>query len=188
MLLQPLRALLVGGPFDERPHGHVAELGFGLTFELRIGELHRDDRSEAFADVLALEVLLLLLEVAVLSGVAVDGVGERLLEALFVHATFDGGDAVREAVQPVGVVAGVPLEGDFDLHRTGVVRFVLGEVAHVAEQRFLGGVHVPHEVTDSAFVVEFDVVVAVVGAIVAVGDPKPSVEERHHLEPLGERG
>ena len=42
--------------------GRVAELGLGLALELRVGDLHRDDRREPLAHVLAVEVLVLLLE------------------------------------------------------------------------------------------------------------------------------
>ena len=64
VLLEPLRELLVRGALDERPDLGVAELGLRLALELRVAQLHRDDRGEALADVLAEEVLVLLLEVA----------------------------------------------------------------------------------------------------------------------------
>ena len=70
----------------------------------------RDDRGEALTDVLALEVVVLLLEEALAACVLVHHVGEGLLEALLVHAALDGGDAVGEGVEAVGVEAGVPLE------------------------------------------------------------------------------
>ena len=86
------------------------------------------------------------------------------------------------------VVAGVPLERDLHLHRAVVVGLVLAEVAHVGEQRLLGGVDVADEVADAALVVEPDRLAAVVGPLVAEGDGEAGVEERHHLEPLGQRG
>ena len=64
VLLEPLGELLVGGLLDERAHLGVAELGLGLALELRVAQLHRDDRGEALADVLAEEVVVLLLEEA----------------------------------------------------------------------------------------------------------------------------
>ena len=64
VLLEPVGELLVGGLLDHRPHLGVAELGLGLALELRVAQLHRDDRGEALADVLAEEVVVLLLEEA----------------------------------------------------------------------------------------------------------------------------
>ena len=49
----------------------VAELRLRLALELRVAELHRDDRREALAHVLALEVVLLLLEQALVARVLV---------------------------------------------------------------------------------------------------------------------
>ena len=114
VLLEPVRELLVGGPLDQRPDRDVAELGLGLALELRVAQPHRDDGGEALADVLAEEVLVLLLEQALGPGVAVDDVGEGLLEALLVHAALDGGDAVGEGVDRL-VEPGVPLQRDLDL-------------------------------------------------------------------------
>ena len=74
-------------------------------------QLHRDDRGEPLADVLAEEVVVLLLEEALGLRVAVDHVGEGLLEALLVHAALGGGDVVGERVDAL-VVAGVPLHRD----------------------------------------------------------------------------
>ena len=62
VLFEPLGELLVRGLLDERADLGVAELGLRLALELRVAQLHRDDRGEALADVLAEEVLVLLLE------------------------------------------------------------------------------------------------------------------------------
>ena len=109
VLFEPVGELLVGDPLDEGADLGVAELGLGLAFELRVAQLHRDDRGETLADVLAEKVLVLLLEVALVARVAVEHVGEGLLEALFVHAALGRRDVVRERVQTL-VVAGVPLQ------------------------------------------------------------------------------
>ena len=42
----------------------VAQLGLGLALELRLAQLHRDDGGQALADVVAREVVVLLLEQA----------------------------------------------------------------------------------------------------------------------------
>ena len=104
-------------------------------------------------------LLVLLLEELAVPGVAVHGVGEGLLESLLVHAALDGADAVGEGVEAVGVVPGVPLERDLDVHRVVAGLLVLVQVADLGEQRLLGPVHVPDEVTDAALVAVVDRVV-----------------------------
>jgi len=103
-----------------------------------------------------------------------------------VHPALDGGDAVGEAVEAVGVVAGVPLEGDLDLHRRVVGVLGLAVVADLAEKGLLGSVHVTHEVTDAAVVAEADRRCPA-GAVVAERDLEAGVQERHHLEALRQR-
>ena len=114
VLLEPLGQLLVGGPLDERADRHVAELGLCLALELRVAQADGDDGGQSLADVLAVEVRILLLELALGPGVAVHHVGEGLAEALLVHAALDGGDAVGEGVDRL-VEPGVPLQRDLDL-------------------------------------------------------------------------
>ena len=53
VLLEPLGELLVGDLLDERADLGVAELRLRLALELRVAQLHRDDRGEALADVFA---------------------------------------------------------------------------------------------------------------------------------------
>ena len=137
VLLEPVGQLLVGGLLDQRAHLGVAELGLGLALELRVAQLHRQDRGEPLADVLAEEVRVLLLEQVLGLGVAVHHVGEGLLEALLVHAALGGGDVVGERVDAL-VEAGVPLHRDVDL----VVVARLGVGDHPLEQRLLRRVEV----------------------------------------------
>ena len=54
VLLEVVAELLVDQRLDEALDLAVAELGLGLPFELRLGNLDRDDRGEPFADVVAL--------------------------------------------------------------------------------------------------------------------------------------
>jgi len=82
VLLEPFGEPRVDGGLDERAHRCVAELGLGLALELRVFELDRHDRDQALADVLADQVVVLLLEDALGARVAVEHVGEGLLEAL----------------------------------------------------------------------------------------------------------
>ena len=180
VLFQPFGETLVGGLLHERAHRHVAQLGLRLTLELRVAQLDRDDRGDAFADVLAEKVLFLLLQQVLGSGVLVDDAGERGLEALDVHAAFDGGDAVGVAVDAF-VVAGVPLDRDVERLTVGVV-FVL-EVGDLGEQRFLRRVEVLDEVDDAALVLERLVELAL-GPLVAEDDLEALVEEGHRLQAL----
>ncbi len=179
MLLEEVTELLVRRPLDQRAHGDVAELALGLTLELGVLQPHRDDGGEPLPDVLAEEVGVLLLQQALGPGVGVDAVGQALLEALHVHAALDGVDPVGEAVETVGVVAGVPLERDLHLHRV----LDLLEVADPAEEGLLGGVHVLDEVDDAAGVAEDDGLRLGV-PVVLEADLEALVQEGHHLQAL----
>ena len=68
VLLEELGEPLFDGGLHEALYRRVAELGLRLALELRLADLHGDDRREPLADVLALEVLVLLLELARLRG------------------------------------------------------------------------------------------------------------------------
>src|SRR5207248_11220266 len=54
VLLEELREVLVHRRLDETLDAGVAELRLRLPLELRVAQLHRDDRGEPLADVLAL--------------------------------------------------------------------------------------------------------------------------------------
>ena len=187
---QPLGQLFVGGLFDHRAHGHVAELALGLALELGLTQPHADDGGEAFADVFALEAIVFaLFEDVAFERVTVHHVSQGLAEALFVHAALSGRDAVGEAVQAVAVEAGVPLERDFDF-----LFFFFGfEVADVVEQGFFGRVDVLDEVADAAVVAEDLRFVGLGGvaffeaAQVTEVNLEALVQERHHLQSLEQR-
>ncbi len=182
VLLEPVAETFVGGLLDERAHRDVAELGLRLTLELRVAQLHRDDRRDALADVLAEEVVVLLLEQRLGPGVLVDHRRERRLEPLDVHPALGGGDAVGVAVDAL-VVPGVPLHGDVE--HLAVVVDVL-EVADLGEQRLLGGVEVLDEVDDAAAVLVGDLLL-LLRTFVDEQDLQAAVEERHRLQPLEHR-
>ena len=82
--------------FDQALDRRIAELRLRLTLELRIAQLHRDDRSEALANILALEVLLLLLQKTLVARVAVQRAGESRAEPGEVRAALGRVDVVRE--------------------------------------------------------------------------------------------
>ena len=106
--------LLVADLLHERLDLGVAELGLRLALELRFADLHRDDRGQALADVVAGEVRVLLLEELLVLRVLVDHRRQRRAEALLVGAALVGVDGVGEGVHRLRI-AGVPLHRDLDL-------------------------------------------------------------------------
>ncbi|CAM5676827.1 hypothetical protein SALBM135S_02151 [Streptomyces alboniger] len=179
----------------------VAQLGLGLTLELGFAELHRDDRRQTFADVLAREVVVLLAQQLLLARVTVDQARQRGPEALLVRTALVRVDGVREGVHALGVLR-VPLHGDLGREQA---LLVLGlDVDHGGvDDLALAGVEVLHEVDDAAFVVVShraglgDLVgrLGRVGtrrglgrlALVGEGDRQALVEEGHLLEAPRER-
>ena len=188
VLLQPLRHLFVGDLLDQRTHRDIAKLRLGLTFELWLANASGDDRREALTDVLTREVVVLFLEQAFVTGVVVDRTGDRGAEPLLVHPAFERGDAVGEAVQTVGVEAGVPLERDLDLVWVVVDGLGAREVPDGLEQGLFGRVHMGDEIHDPAVVLEAEPPIGVVGldgcigTLIANTDLETAVEERHHLK------
>src|ERR687895_811866 len=114
VLLEELGEALVDGGLDEALDGRVAELRLRLALELGLAELPRDDRREALAHVLALEVWVLFLELAGLARVGVDRAGERRAEARQVRAALVSVDVVGEREERL-LVGVVPLHRDLDL-------------------------------------------------------------------------
>ena len=97
VLLEELAELAVDGLLDQALDRRVAELRLRLPLELGIAKLHRDHRGEPLADVVAAQVLVLLLQQALLAGVGVQRPGERGAEAGEVRAALVGVDVVGEA-------------------------------------------------------------------------------------------
>ena len=149
VLLEELAELAVDDLLDQALDRRVAELGLRLALELRVGELHRDHRGQALADVVAAEVLVLLLQQALVAGVGVQRPGQRRAEAGEVRAALVGVDVVGEREHRL-LVGGVPLHRDLD---RAVVGLALEE-DRLAVQRVLGLVQVLDEVDDAALVVE----------------------------------
>ncbi len=135
---------------------------------------------EALAGVVALEVLLLLLEQALLACVAVERPGEGGLEAGEVRAALGRVDVVREREHRLDVGV-VPLHRDLDL----ALLAVAFEVDDVLVHGVLGPVDVRDEVADAALVVELLGLPA--GALVPEDDPQPAREERGLAQTLCER-
>ena len=107
------RKFLVHQRFDDALHFAVAQLGLGLPLELRLGNFHADHRRQALAHVFALQILVVLFQMAAVKGVIVDRAGERGTKSDQMGATLDGVDVVGEG-KNVFRVAVVPLHGNLD--------------------------------------------------------------------------
>ena len=129
VLLEELGELRVDGLLDEALDPRVAELRLRLALELRLAELDGDDRGEPLADVLALEVLLLLLEEVHVARVLVQRARERGVEAGEVRAALVRVDVVREREDRLDVL-GVPLHRDLDLALLGLALEVDDVLVH----------------------------------------------------------
>ena len=113
VLLEKLGQPLVDDLLDEPRDSRVSQLRLRLPFELGIAELHRDDRGQPLASVLALEVVVLLLEEAFLARVLVERPRQRSPKALQVRTALGRVDVVREGEHRLDVRA-VPLHRDLD--------------------------------------------------------------------------
>ena len=136
---------------DEAGDRRVAELRLRLALELRVLELDRDHRREPLAHVLALEVVLLLLQQALVARVLVQRARQRRAEALHVGAALDRVDVVGEREDGL-LVGDVPLHRHLDLAGVGLAL----EVGDVPVDGVLRVVDVGDEVLDPALVVELD--------------------------------
>src|SRR6266545_5659592 len=166
----------------------VAKLGLGLSLELRLGKLDRDDRRQPFSDVLAREVVVLVLEQSALAGVVVDDPGQRRPEALFVSTAFVRVDRVSERIHALRKLR-VPLHRYLD---ADAPLDVFGSELDngLVDHAVLACIYVPHEVGDATLVAECGLarltILGELDAFVANGDCEPTVEERHLLKPPGE--
>jgi hypothetical protein len=184
--LRDLRMLFeVGGEavvdegLDEALDLGVAQLGLGLALELRLQELDRDEADESFADVVAGDRDLRVLEQLVLLGVGVDRAGQGRAEADEMRAAFDRVDRVGEG-EHVLAVAVVPLQRDLAVE--AVARAV--HVDRLVVQRLLLLVEMLDELVDAALVLVFG---RVAGAAVLERDAHPAVQEGELPKALGER-
>ena len=165
----------------------MSELSLPLVWPSNCGcgSLTRDDRDQAFADVVAGEVFLHVLEEAQRLAGGVDGAGERGAEAGEVGAAVDGVDVVGEGEDGLGVGV-VVLQRD--LHGDVVA---LGlHVDGLLVQDLLALVQVLDELGDAAGVLEVCVLgfagLGVGGALVGEGDLEALVEEGELAQALGE--
>ncbi len=185
--LEPVLQRRIAHLLDEPLGLAVAELRLGLALELRLRQLHRDDRGQALADVVAGEALVGVLAVGLrgleqvlVLGVGVDRAGQRRAEALLVGAALVGVDGVGERVDRL-VVTGVPLHRELglDAGALGVQR------DDGLVDRILAGVEVLDEVDEPAGVTVGDLE-GLLGTLVPQADRQPLVQEGHLLQPAGE--
>src|SRR5260370_40844642 len=97
----------------EALHARVAELGLRLALELRVRELGRDHGRQPLADVLSRQVLVLLLELALVARVLVERARQGRAEAAQVGAALMRVDVVGEREYRL-LVGGVPLHRDLE--------------------------------------------------------------------------
>ena len=155
----------------------VAELGLGLAFELRLGELHAEHGGQPFADVVAGKGLPLHLlgQIGLALDVVVDGAGQRGLEPGKVRTAFLRANVVREGIH-VFLVARVVLDGELHGNAVGHAFPVDDGVdAHFA------GVQILHELVDTALGMEQ---MDFAGALVAALDLEALVQIRQLLKTL----
>ena len=182
MLFEVLGERRVGGAINDATDVRVTELRLGLPFELWFRQAHGDDCGQAFGNVLAGQVLVLLLEQAVGPRVGVDDARDGGAEANEVAAAFVRVDGVREGVDR-RLVRLVPLQGDVDLDAALFVARTDHDDARVHELFAL--VHEGDVLTDAAFVLP-----CLVGAIATLVDQAQGQdrrEERHLAHAEGER-
>ena len=79
---------------ENSSHFAVTEFTLGLTLELRLCELNRNNCRKTFTYVLTREILFALFDDVVLSAVVVKDLGKRCLKANFVGTTLNGVDVV----------------------------------------------------------------------------------------------
>ncbi len=105
----------------------VTQLGFGLSLELRIAQFDRNDRGQAFTDIITGQFLDQLLGQIGVLDVVVDGTGQGGLVTGQVGTTFDGADVVRKRVG-VFLVGRRVLQCELDDHVFGLT-FAVDDLA-----------------------------------------------------------
>src|SRR5215208_284209 len=170
-LLEELGEEAVRGALHEALDLGVPELGLGLSLELRVPHLDRDDGREPLPYVVAGEVLLLLFEEPLPARVSVYSPRERSPEAREVRPALVRVDVVGEGEDGV-LEAAVPLHRDLDVPHPLVLAL---EVEDGLVHRVLGLVYVRHEVPDAALVLVGDLPALI--TLVDEPDLQPLVEE-----------
>ncbi len=126
------RQLLGGDGLDQRTHLGVAQPSLGLAFELRVVDVYGDDGGNALAEIVAGEVVVLLLEQPHAARVIVEHLGDGGLEAGLVGAALGRGDVVDEGEEVLVVGIGI-LDRRAQPHAVALS----GECDHVGDGRFV---------------------------------------------------
>ena len=149
VLVEVLAEAVRHGRLDLTLDFGVAELGFGLTLELRIDQLDADHRGQAFSNVVARQVRLRIPQDAGASRPIVQGARERRAKTGDMGPAVDGVDVVgeREDVLRVRIVV---LQRDFD-RRPAILPF---DVDRAGVEGLLVAVEVPHERDESSLEIE----------------------------------
>src|SRR5260370_1144895 len=99
----------------DRTNLGVVQLGFCLSLELWIGDLHADHSRQSLPHVVTGEVAVLLLEQVHLTSIVVERAGECAAETCDMHAAINGVDAVGKR-ELRSIPAIVVLHRQFDLY------------------------------------------------------------------------
>ncbi len=178
VLEQEFLELRADGVLDDALHFRGHQLVLGLGGELRIGQLHRQDRGEPLARIIARHRNAVLLARELLLDVVVQRAREGAAKAREVCAAVFLRDVVRVAEHAL-LIGVVPLQRDLHRHQP-----VLGaKPEHRLMDRRARAVHVLHERLQPAGMGKD---VRLVLALVDELDAHAGIEERQLAQPLGE--
>ena len=184
-----VQALVAEGADDALDLGGE-QLDLGLRLELGVGVLDGDDGGEAFADVVAGDLGVLVLEQIIRLGEGVDRAGEGAAEAGEVGAAVGVVDGVGVA-QHLVVVGVVVLEDDLDVDLDGLLIergcHFLVDTDGLGVEDLLALVELADEL-DDAVLVEKGLGDGSGGALVDEADLEAGVEEGKFAEALGDGG
>ena len=154
-------------------HFAVAQLRLGLPLELRLYQLHADDRRDAFPHVLALQIRVRRLQKTELTAIFVDGAGQGGGEARQMGAALGRVDVVGKGVD-IFLIRIVVLER----HLHGGALDDSLDVNGLFEKDFLVLVQVLDEFDNAAFIVEHPLRDGI-GALVGKGNADSLIQEGH---------
>src|SRR5262249_39205300 len=164
----------------------AVQLTLGLAFKLRLRQLHADHRGQAFADVVAGQILFDVLEQTCLLAKGINRACERAAKAAEMRATGDRVDVVGEAVNAFGLAV-VILWRPFDRQDAAIRQLSLAfEVNRLFVQSRLAAIEMPDELRDTAGVVKF-MAFDGIDALIAQPDDEALVQKRQLAQTLRQR-
>ena len=166
MLLEVVVQSIAHRRLDSTDDLGVAQLGLGLSLELGLEHLDRDDGGEALAEVLGLDFNLGLLEHLVVLGILLQGRTQTAAESRQVGTALDGVDVVDKRVD-VLVERGVIGHGDLN----GDVALLALDMDDVLDKRLLVAVDIAYKLVKTGLaVVGLGACNAVLVLVAQVGD------------------